>query len=145
VTYFKDCFIAILIVDCFFAGENSGHTTLGHTGWTGHTTKSIYADINTLSAHFSDTPIYVTSLLGSNGQIPVVGSHSIYRARKEEFRVYLRFGIGVAPQTAEERHWAINWIGCHPAGASITSPVGSSVVLIIFHTQNRTLVRLKFW
>jgi hypothetical protein len=70
-------------------GQNSGTTALGHTGWKTHDSRTIYTDVNTTSAQFKYTPNYVVSLLAGNSPFRVSGTHAVYRARKDGFRVYV--------------------------------------------------------
>jgi tetratricopeptide (TPR) repeat protein len=73
----------------------------------------IQVDVDTRSARFPATPVYVTSLYGRGGHWDTMPLTSIYEASATGFRVYVRHPDGrpLSPQTARDSGWYIGWIG----------------------------------
>lgn len=100
-----------------------GSTPKGSTNWVEYywdgNLEGIYVDVDTSSAGFTSTPVYVTSLVGDANQWSTTGASSIYAATPSSFRVYVRWWDGnsvqVTPQFANERNWHIQWIGIESA------------------------------
>ncbi|MFD0883927.1 hypothetical protein ACFQ08_05065 [Streptosporangium algeriense] len=91
----------------------SGHTTPGQ-GWQAYGANGIYIDVNTTSARFTGTPVYVTSITGPGGnQWGLVGPSAVYSSTATSFRVYVQWkdGSPLTPATAQQYGWHINWIG----------------------------------
>ena len=92
--------------------NNAGSTTSGATNWKQYTSNSLYLDVDTSSAGFTETPIYITSLGGSSNHCLTTGATSIYRATPTGFRVYVFYEGGVVtPAKANTWKWHIQWIG----------------------------------
>jgi hypothetical protein len=94
----------------------SGQTTPGSTNWIVYSPTGIYVDVNTSSAAFSTTPIYVTSIGGNSSHWATVGATSIYSATPTGFRVYVRWADNspLTPAQANGFQWHIKWIGMAP-------------------------------
>ncbi len=92
----------------------TGSTTPG-TGWQIYTTDGIYIDVNTSSANFSSTPVYVASLRSNmiSSQWKVDGVDGIYNATPTGFRIYIRWwnGTPMTPAMANQNGWSVDWIG----------------------------------
>jgi hypothetical protein len=91
----------------------AGSTTPGE-GWTPYNgTKGIYIDVDTSAAHFTGTPLYVTSVAGDSGNWALVGPSAVYFATATGFRVYVQWrdGSPITPAHAQQYGWHINWIG----------------------------------
>jgi len=91
---------------------NASSTTPGETDWVKYGNKGLYVDVNTSSAGFNETPIYVTSLGGSSKHWRAIGTTSIYSATPTGFRVHVFYEDGaVTPTQANSCKWHIQWIG----------------------------------
>jgi len=91
---------------------NAGSTTPGATNWVQYGINGLYLDVDTSSAGFADTPIYLTSLGGSSGHWRITGATSIYSAKPTGFRVYVFYeGGAITPAQANEWRWHAMWIG----------------------------------
>ena len=91
---------------------NASSTTPGATDWVKYGNKELYVDVNTSSAGFNETPIYVTSLGGSSKHWRAIGTTSIYSATPTGFRVHVFYEDGaVTPTQANSCKWHIQWIG----------------------------------
>lgn len=90
----------------------AGRTTPGATNWQPYGTNGIYLDVDTSSAGFTTTPVYVTSIGGDGWHWLTTGATSIYQASPTSFRVYVRFsdGSSLTPAQANGLRWHINWI-----------------------------------
>lgn len=75
--------------------------------------KGIFVDVDTSSAKFSETPIYVTSIHGSSSHWATTGASSVYLAKPTGFRIYIRWvNYGpLTPAQAIQWKWHIQWIG----------------------------------
>lgn len=97
-----------------------GSTPIVNTNWVDYIFNGqligIYVDVDTSSAGFTSTPIYITSLGGDAHHWSITGASSIYDAKPTSFRVYLRESDGTAlnSQYAKDDHWYIQWIGIEP-------------------------------
>src|SRR5258705_3852714 len=91
----------------------SGQTRAGSTSWLVYGPSGIYVDVNTSSAGFTTTPVYVTSIGGNSSHWSTTGATSIYNATATGFRVYVRWvdGAPLTPATANGFQWRINWLG----------------------------------
>jgi hypothetical protein len=92
----------------------TGSTTPGSTAWTPYIPTGLYLDIDTSSAKFSSTPVYVASIGSTAGnQWTVAGVNGIYNPTATGFRVYIRWldNSPLTPATANGFGWFINWIG----------------------------------
>lgn len=97
-----------------------GSTPVGNTAWQpyfvpGNVTtagEGIFVDVDTTSAGFTTTPIYITSLGGTGYHWGTTGATSIYNPTPTGFRVYIRFpdGSSLTPAFANQLGWHINWI-----------------------------------
>jgi len=90
-----------------------GSTTPGATNWLQYGSGGLYVDVDTSSAGFAKTPIYITSLGGSGGHWATTGVTSIYSETPTGFRVYVRFSSGatITPEFANLYKWHVRWIG----------------------------------
>lgn len=90
----------------------------GPTGWQPYQggTTGIFVDINTTSAGFTSTPVYLTSISGTSSHWATTGATSIYMASPTGFRVYVRFdnSTAITPALAASYQWTINWVGIEP-------------------------------
>ncbi len=84
----------------------------------------IFADINTSSAGFIETPLYFLSLEGEAAHWMTTGANCVYFAKPKSFRVYIRWAHDedLKPETATEHQWKINWFGIE-AQQSSTSEI----------------------
>ena len=91
----------------------AGSTVSGGTDWKQYGSRALYVDVDTSSAGFADTPIYITSLGGCNNHWTMDGISAIYSATPTGFRIYLRDDSGntITPEIANERGWNLQWIG----------------------------------
>jgi hypothetical protein len=90
-----------------------GSTPVGNTAWQPYPGgEGIFLDVDTSSAGFTTTPIYITSLGGRVGHWWTTGATSIYAPTPTGFRVYVRYSTGglLTPAEANENGWHINWI-----------------------------------
>ncbi len=90
-----------------------GSTPLGNTAWQQYPGgEGVYVDIDTSSAGFTTTPIYITSIEGITRHWGTTGATSIYLATPKGFRVYVRYfdGSPLTPAEANNNGWHINWI-----------------------------------
>ncbi|GGA24194.1 hypothetical protein CYANOKiyG1_39730 [Okeania sp. KiyG1] len=91
----------------------SGSTIPGRTSWVVYPPNSIYVDINTRKAGFSETPLYFTSIGGDHSHFMTQGATSIYRPSPTGFRVYIYKGelkFSLTPDKANSLLWHINWM-----------------------------------
>jgi hypothetical protein len=88
-----------------------GATPVGNTAWQPYT-EGIFVDVDTSSAGFTYTPIYITSLGGNGSHWATTGATSIYLPTRTGFRVYVRWANGgsLTPAVANQNGWHINWI-----------------------------------
>lgn len=88
-----------------------GSTPVGNTAWQQYP-EGIFVDVDTSSAGFKTTPIYITSLGGAGNHWRTTGATSIYLPTPTGFRVYVRWAIGgpLTPAVANQYQWHINWI-----------------------------------
>jgi hypothetical protein len=90
-----------------------GSTPVGNTAWQQYSSGAgVFVDVDTSSAGFATTPIYITSLGGNNAHWGTTGATSIYDATPTGFRVYVRWSSGeeLTPAVANQFGWHINWI-----------------------------------
>ena len=90
-----------------------GSTPVGTTAWQQYPDgQSIFVDVDTSSARFTTTPIYITSLGGTAYHLGSIGATSIYSPTPRGFRVYVRWSGGgqLTPAFANANGWHINWI-----------------------------------
>jgi hypothetical protein len=96
-----------------------GSTPVGNTAWqqhfdpgTGVFEQGVFVDVDTSSANFTTTPIYITSIGGWGFHWATTGATSIYTPTPTGFRVYVRFSNGqpITPAIANQFGWHINWI-----------------------------------
>jgi len=89
-----------------------GATPVGNTAWQPYYTEGIFVDVDTSSAQFTSTPIYITSLGGYGNHWSTTGATSIYSPTPTGFRVYVRWDNGglLTPAMANQFGWHINWI-----------------------------------
>jgi len=91
----------------------AGSTTAGDTSWVQLGGNSLYLDVDTSSAGFTETPLYFTSLGGKSSHWIAIGSNSVYKATPTGFRIYIYSGDGrpLTPEYANENEWYIKWSG----------------------------------
>ena len=101
-----------------------GATPVGNTAWQPYT-EGIFVDVDTSSAQFASTPIYITSLGGNGGHWATTGATSIYLPTRTGFRVYVRWANGgsLTPAIANQNGWHINWIA---SGQFASGPPGGN-------------------
>jgi hypothetical protein len=92
-----------------------GSTPMGNTAWQPYDNINgggVFVDVDTSSAGFTTTPIYITSLGGIGVHWATTGATSIYDATPTGFRVYVRLSSGgsLTPALANQYGWHINWI-----------------------------------
>ncbi len=90
-----------------------GSTPVGTTAWQQYPDgQGVFVDVDTSSARFTTTPIYITSLGGTNTHWGTTGATSIYTPTPTGFRVYVRWWGGgpLTPAFANQNGWHINWI-----------------------------------
>jgi len=93
----------------------SGITPKGNTDWEPYkdydSTISLWVD--TSKAHFSSTPIYIPTLLGSGKHYEALGTNAVYDATENGFRLYIVFPdySELTPTLANEYNWYVSWIG----------------------------------
>jgi ribosomal protein L21E len=93
-----------------------GSTPVGNTAWQQYSDgESIFVDVDTSSAKFTATPMYITSLGGIGYHWATTGATSIYVPTPTGFRVYVRFARAewagsLTPAFANQNKWHINWI-----------------------------------
>src|SRR5438105_15297019 len=94
----------------------SGQTPAGSTNWVVYSPTGIYVDVNTSSAGFTTTPVYVTSLAGNSSHWATTGASSVYNPTPTGFRVYVRWvdNSPLTPATANGFQWRISWVGMAP-------------------------------
>jgi hypothetical protein len=91
-----------------------GSTPVGNTAWQEYS-GGVFVDVDTSSAGFTTTPIYITSLGGRSDHWWTTGATSIYLPTPTGFRVYVRWSTGgsltpLTPEVANQLGWHINWI-----------------------------------
>ena len=96
-----------------------GSTPVGTTAWqhfffpeAGVMGEGVFVDVDTSSAGFTTTPIYITSLGGTTHHWATTGATSIYAPTPTGFRVHIRYSNGapLTPAIANGFGWYINWI-----------------------------------
>jgi hypothetical protein len=90
-----------------------GSTPVGNTAWQQYPDgEGVFVDVDTSSAGFTTTPIYITSLGGLSQHWGTTGATSIYQPTPTGFRVYVRWSGGgpLTPALANQQEWHINWI-----------------------------------
>jgi hypothetical protein len=87
----------------------AGTTIPGATDWKVYGSKYIYVDVDTSKCKFLNTPKYVTSMQGTSSHWKSRGSSEIYSPTPTGFRIYIY--LEVSPATANQRGYAINWVG----------------------------------
>jgi hypothetical protein len=95
------------------AQVSSGSTPVGNTAWQQFPGgEGIFLNVDTRSAEFKTTPVYITSLGGNNHHWWTTGATSIYAPTSTGFTVYVRWVNGgpLTPAMANEYGWHINWI-----------------------------------
>jgi len=104
----------------------TGSTIPGSTNWVQYGENSIYVDVDTTLAGFTETPLYFASLGGYYSQWGVDGINAIYSPTQTGFRIYLRNELdnSLTPHNANERGWYIQWTGVPKA----ESVAGSTVM-----------------
>jgi Pregnancy-associated plasma protein-A len=102
----------------------SGKTNPGQTDWRSYsvnnTVYGIFVDVDTSTAAFTRTPVYVTSIGGNGYHWSTTGGSSVYQPTATGFRIYIRWSAPVStvpipdpptPEFANAQGWHINWIG----------------------------------
>jgi len=90
-----------------------GSTPVGNTAWQQYPDgEGVFVDVDTSSAGFTTTPIYITSIGGATAHWGTTGATSIYQPTPTGFRVYVRWwgGGSLTPALANQYGWHINWI-----------------------------------
>ena len=115
------------------AGKHTGTSTWGKTGWKKASKTMVFATIDCIGHGFTDTPRYFSSMHGKNLHWKVKGSHVIYSATANYFRVYVYHKDGITPQKAEQMKWGISWYGTTNPLYSGTSSSAWKAVCDIVH------------
>jgi hypothetical protein len=91
----------------------AGRTPPGGTAWQVYGATGIFVDVDTRAAGFTQTPVYVTSIGGNSSHWATIGGSSVYSASNVGFRIYVRWAdnSALAPATANQNAWHIEWIG----------------------------------
>lgn len=99
----------------------SGSTIPGATAWQQYNDGNgnpigVSLVVDTGDAGFSDTPRYITSIVGDHYHWETTGASSVYEATATSFKVYVRWwnGLPLDPATANGYNWHINWIAVAP-------------------------------
>jgi len=101
------------------ASQKAGVTKPGKSGWKQFAKDTVYVDVDTSACKYTDTPSIVTALHGASDHWRTQGVHSIYRATKTGFRVYVSHAnVKLTAAMAEEKKWAVAWIGSNDAKRS---------------------------
>jgi len=102
------------------SGTCAGETPLGNTKWVKYGKKNgIYVDVDTSACGFSKTPVYKTSIGGASHHWTTTGASSVYKAKKNSFRIYIH-QKDITVKNAKKKKYHIKWIA-HPVG-TITVP-----------------------
>lgn len=103
---------------CSQARAVAGQTPPDTTDWKQYRDTRYGAYVDTSSAGFTATPLYLTSIGGTGGHWFVSGASAIYSPQPDRFRVHLRWLEGnydadIVPY-ARNAKWHVNWlaIGC---------------------------------
>ncbi|MBN1596038.1 hypothetical protein JW933_08950 [candidate division FCPU426 bacterium] len=117
----------------WFGIESSGQagtTPAGQTNWQAYQggTTGIYIDVDTSTAKFAHTPVYLVSLAGDSYHWETTGAASVYHATPTGFRIYVRFWNGreLTPAFANQKKWRIQWIGILPGAKAGRTPAGAT-------------------
>jgi len=99
----------------------TGSTPVGYTDWRYYEPGTIYVDVDTSEAGFTDTPFYITSLSGYHSHYKTIGATSIYYPKSNGFRIFIRDPNrpNLSPADANEMGWHVIWIGIEKIGSSI--------------------------
>jgi hypothetical protein len=90
------------------ASQKAGVTKPGKSGWKQFAKDTVYVDVDTTGCKYTDTPSVVTALHGARDHWRTQGVHSIYRATKTGFRVYVSHAnVKLTAAMAEEYKWAV--------------------------------------
>ena len=91
----------------------AGRTPPGGTAWQVYGPTGIFVDVDTRVAGFTQTPVYVVSIGGNSSHWATCGGTSVYNAANTGFRIYVRWvdNSALAPVTANQNAWHIEWIG----------------------------------
>ena len=88
-----------------------GATPIGKTDWKLYQNKAggIFVEIDTTSAGFEETPIYLVNLAGKTSHWTSSGGSNVYAATPTSFRVYIQ-QTNITVERANEWEWVVNWI-----------------------------------
>jgi hypothetical protein len=93
------------------------HVAAGSTepgkGWAyDAANRGIYIDVDTKHAGFTHTPVYVTSIGGTERHLATTGGCCVYAPTRHSFRVWLRYADGnpISVNEALVGGWHVNWI-----------------------------------
>tara|TARA_Y100000310_G_C20700057_1_gene828924 strand:+ start:3194 stop:4117 length:924 start_codon:yes stop_codon:yes gene_type:complete len=88
-----------------------GQTPVDNSPWEVYVDYGITMQVDTSSAEFTETPIYLSSLGGGGSHWDTTGGSEIYNADSNSFRVYVKFTTSAAltPARAKTLKWHINW------------------------------------
>ena len=86
-----------------------------YTLWTNYSANTMTMQINTSKCAFQQTPVYFTSITGTNAHWTLIGSNAIYQRTNESFQIYIRFHNTVNMQLllnySIQFQRNVNWIG----------------------------------
>lgn len=97
------------------------------TNWQVAGGNTVYVDVDTSAAGFTNTPLYVTSMAALGYNEVVAGASSVYEATATGFRIYIKWDTtsqaetALTPSTANSYSWHIHWIALEPSTKK-TSP-----------------------
>jgi hypothetical protein len=89
-----------------------------YTKWINYTgPNTIYMVVDTSNCSFNSTPLYYTSIIGTNINSDIIGYNSIYVASRTSFVIYLRSYMGLTTEqllnTSQIQKWNLTWIGIY--------------------------------
>jgi len=111
----------------------AGRTPAGSTNWQPYSgTAGIFVDVDTTSAGFTATPVYLTALHGSSNHWTTTGGTSVYTPTQTGFRIYVRWADGSAltPAQANANGWHIQWLGIQLPAQVVIGPVTPAPVIL---------------
>jgi len=128
-------------------GPCAGHTGKGTTRWintlrSGEPTPgTTVTTVDTSACGFTSVPVYLSSLLAAPQTAEAyhdltTGSSEVYRAKADEFMIFVEIGGSNATGIATSNKYHINWIG-HPQGKTINSGGGVTCAGITANTEWR--------
>ncbi len=86
---------------------------LSDQNWQVYAPNGLFINVDTSSARFAKTPVYVASIQGTKLHWAITGGSAIYFPTATSFRIYVRFpdGRNLTPAEAVEWGWRVAWHG----------------------------------